>query len=275
MVRATGIDLVTQVLSSAVTIQGTAVAEDSLILMKTSTFNLTPANRKGLIVVHGAGEEYDIVIDDAKVQTVFRGLLDTDVPWVIYSINAGGPQTWGNDTAIARVDSAVAVLKVQYGISATEIYGLGLSAGYLAISNSWKATNANFIRTVGILPIISLSTIEANDIESAESLIDTAYSTYVAATEENDHDPDHYFNTESDVFGGSNAKTLLMFAPADQWQITPGAYSGLNRYTVSSAATTDVESYDLGSAHTHSYAAIQSVTAAQINGWLISGTVPT
>ncbi len=279
MVRATGLNVVMQVLSSGVTVQNTAVAEDSLVIMSTDTFQ-SRADRKGLVVCHGYTAQYDMIIDDATAQPVIRGLLDSEFPWVIYSINTGddggangGENSWGNDLAVARVDSAVSVLKDHYGVAATEVYGMGISMGMLPILNSWKATNANFASTIGIVPIISLSTIESNNIESAAAAIDTAYGgTYVEATEDQDHDPDIYIGTDSEPFG-SGKKVLWMYAGDDEWQITPVAYSD-NRYTVLAAANTECEAFELGTSQTHSWTAIQLATTAQINGWLIDGTVP-
>lgn len=89
----------------------------------------------------------------------------------VFAIDGGGPATWGNDTAIAAIDQAVAYMRGTLGV-----YGAVVAVGYSmggADAMNWTARRpADAAGFLGIAPISDLDAAHAGQFAA---VIDAAY----------------------------------------------------------------------------------------------------
>ena len=246
---------------------GHTVTEHIMRIARIATLERAASSRHVVIFAHGNTDRYDVPADENKMRDQIQQLIDAGA--VVYSVDAAGPTAWGNDSASDRVKDAVD-LAIAEGHAAANIYGLGSSMGFLSIAAA-QLEHDVFTRIGGTVPIISLSTIRDNNIQSRQAQIDAAYGgTYVTATERAAHDPSYIWANNTNPYG---CDACLWYAPADEWQVTDAAYAS-NPYTDAAAADSECNVVDLGNGYTHSWAAIQSITGAELYAWLTAGTLP-
>lgn len=104
--------------------------------------------------------------------------------------DVGGTATWGNDTAIAAVDTLVAHMGSTWNTRTTTVAFYGISMGALLALN-WALRNPTKISALALLaPVVSLQGIHDRDPAGATASIETAYTDgagYLAALPT--HDP--------------------------------------------------------------------------------------
>ena len=252
------------VLSSAVTKQGVAVAEDGLVIQSLATKRLVGSAKYGLIFCHGYTDQWDSPLNDGTMGPTISEIIHSG-PWIVYSINAGG-DSWGNDTAVSRVASGVNVLRSHYGVPSESVYGLGVSMGNLSILNGWKADTTLFRRSVGLLPIVSLDSIHSGNVQGAAAAINTAYGgTWVNATQRADHDPAFYVSASHPF--GTTGDWLGFGSGADEWQ--PGSI-----WSDFAASNQHLNFRQITPTGSHSWDQISLVPTGQITSFLLNGTLP-
>lgn len=161
-------------------------AEQSLaVLPKAHKFDNT---RMGVIYAHGFGGDA-LEGRDAVSKTGLYNILDViaDNGNPVVACDFGG-QIWGNDTAIARMTSAVAFLKGALGAKAGKVALIGQSMGHVTVMN-WAAQNmAQVACVVGNIPVCDLQDIYGQATYTAS--INAAYGgSYVDSSNGVAHNP--------------------------------------------------------------------------------------
>lgn len=131
-------------------------------------------SRQGVMFVHGAGSDATYCIRPEGKQAELTQLVAAD-GFTAYSGDNGGPQTWGNVTAIARMGSGQAYLQGQ-GVKGDKIALVSASMGGL-VSLNWAAQNkAKVSCIVSVIPVINVTDIHTNNRGGSAAAINAAYS---------------------------------------------------------------------------------------------------
>lgn len=142
--------------------------------------------RTPVLWAHGRGGSGVNETQLADNLRVMQAVSDVNLP--ILSMDMGGPATWGNDAAIAKVTDAKAYAQGALGGKAGKVLLWGGSMGSLAVLN-WAKANPTLVAAVACaLPANDLVNLHANATFTAE--IETAYggaAGYAAAVAA--HDP--------------------------------------------------------------------------------------
>lgn len=170
------------------------------------------AGVRGVIWCHGATTDATSCRDYSYIGRLhLTNALAERFP--LLSIDAGGPQAWGNPTAVARVDDAVTYLQGTKGAKSGTVLLVGVSMGALTALNYAKANPSKVAAIVGIIPVIDLNDMVTNDRgPGSAALINTAYGTYSEATHGPAYNPATYaasFTTPTRLFYASDDMTCI------------------------------------------------------------------
>lgn len=129
--------------------------------------------KPGIIYSHGAGELC------AGFMTQPRGAIYTALVmagYTVLSCDNGGAQTWGNDTAVGRIDEAYTFLQSRAGVLPGPVVVIGQSMG---AQNSliYTKTNPSKVKCcIGMIPVIDVTDIRTNNRGGLQATIDGCYS---------------------------------------------------------------------------------------------------
>lgn len=119
-----------------------------------------PTGRRGVLLLHGAGGAAGYVNNPEVpgAAGLFHHLADQG--FTMLSSDWGGPSTWGNDTAVARLERGRQVL-VEQGCAADKVALVGVSMGGLNALNYAVAHPGRVAAIVAIVPAADLEDIRA------------------------------------------------------------------------------------------------------------------
>lgn len=129
--------------------------------------------KAGVILLHGAStpEQYTSASWPTAAELGMR-LARAGIPCIA---GAMGGDTWGNDTAMSRVDAAHAYLAAQTGASSTRACLVGTSMGN-SLGFRWAGLNpTKAAAVVGMIPLSSLVNSYTNDVGGLRASIGTAW----------------------------------------------------------------------------------------------------
>lgn len=156
--------------------KGFFMSQGSLINVADKDFLYTPREsiNVGVVFCHGAGGGY---ADAQRTQSGFFNLMQRLAYYGCHVISSdwGGPQTWGNDTVLARLETARTVL-MAIGCN-SKLVMIGGSMGNLSIMRYMAEHPTNVICGVGIIPAIDIEQMRATGANiGATPLIEGAWN---------------------------------------------------------------------------------------------------
>jgi pimeloyl-ACP methyl ester carboxylesterase len=129
--------------------------------------------RRGVMVTHGAG-----ILAASYLDTTYRRPLDAlaRAGYPCLAIDAGGASTWGNDTAIAAIQTDVSVLTgTTVGAKSDKVFIYGGSMGAITALN-WARQHPTMIGAIALtIPALDLDNIYQNNKGGFQASIGTAY----------------------------------------------------------------------------------------------------
>lgn len=129
-------------------------------------------NRPNILYVHGAGEVGDGWMKVPTRFPVFQSL--TEAGFVITAPDLGGAQTWGNDTAQARITTAYNQIQTTKGTKPGKVILVAQSMGGLN-SFIWAKNNPDKVAAIiALIPVVNLTDVYGFNTGYA-GLIDAAY----------------------------------------------------------------------------------------------------
>lgn len=136
-----------------------------------------PVNKKqGIAFVHGASYDALYCIGEFGLQGQLTNRIVGD-GFCATSDDNGGPQTWGNDSAVTKIASAVTALQARPNAKAgAKVALVSTSMGF---QNSLNYTLANPTKVsclVSIIPVINVEDMRANNRGGVAAAINAAYS---------------------------------------------------------------------------------------------------
>lgn len=144
--------------------------------------------KRGVLFLHGRGGGYLDAMTPGIGGEVCARLVNAGYP--LLSCDLGGTVTWGNDTAQARVTTALGYLRSQFGASSSSVYVVGASMGALLALNWTKANLASVKALALCVPITDLADVHTNNRGGFATEAETAYGGAPAyATAEAAHNP--------------------------------------------------------------------------------------
>ena len=147
-------------------------AEGSLaILPRNYKFDQT---KQGIIVAHGSGGDALQCWDSVNApgfQAIVATLAGAGYP--VLSCDLGGTGTWGNDTAISRIQSAGAYLQGTLKAKGGKLALLGESMGHTGVM-AWAAANAASVSC--IVSLMGVVDINATRAAGYVANVDAAYA---------------------------------------------------------------------------------------------------
>lgn len=151
---------------------GTVVPAEGALVIRPKFKPLTP--KQGVMFVHGAGSDSTYCISPLGVQSTLTNLIATE-GYTGYSGDNGGPNTWGNVSAISRMTSGYGHLQAQ-GTRAGKVALVSASMGGL-VSLVWAAQNKSKVSCiVSVIPVMNVTDIKTNNRGGYGAAIDAAYS---------------------------------------------------------------------------------------------------
>lgn len=216
--------------------------------------------KRAVIFLHGwqGDATYALSLEDWSAQVaLIRTILDAGY-WV-FSIDAGGPGAWANNTALTNIGLAKTWIQSNFAVPSGKVHVLGISMGGLT-ALAWANQNPTLAAScLSIIPVLDIEYVRANNVNSAAASIDSAYGgTYVDSTQKAVHNPS-YFVTQ--------AGAGILSVPTQLWYVTNDTYTPNSTYTsfASSYPTADINS--LG-ALGHGNAAVNAIPNASVLNFL-------
>ena len=131
---------------------GRYAAENDVVFGTTRSF--VGAETRGVIFCHGSGENAGSTVD--KTQTL--DLCDRIARRATVHVGDLGLQTWGNDTAIARIGDAYTSLHSTWGVTGPVVLVAG-SMGFSGACAYALAHPDNVLAIAGIIPLTDITDI--------------------------------------------------------------------------------------------------------------------
>ncbi len=131
-------------------------------------------SKMGVIYLHGATRGPEQIIDGVTygaLKAIIRAVILAGYP--VLAVSTG--DTWGNDTAMARIDAAKTYLQGTMGAKAGDIALMGGSMGGANVLNWCKRNLASVACAVGLVPVSDISDIHTNNRSSLAASINAAY----------------------------------------------------------------------------------------------------
>lgn len=202
------------------------------------------AEPRGVVFCHGSGENASTTVQQTETRLLCSRLSDKAV------VHAGdlGFQTWGNDTAIARIGAAVAHLRASWGV----VGPVALVAGSMGFSGACAYARANPSEVRGIAGVIPLTDIVDIMSRGATAEVNAAYG---GAYNDTTHGPTH----NPIRFAASLAMPIhLWTAPADPLTVPATA-------TAFVAARPQTQRTILSPGQAHTLASVAEATPALVD----------
>jgi pimeloyl-ACP methyl ester carboxylesterase len=207
-----------------------------------------PGTVGGVIFCHGVGGTYAYSRDITK--TGAYPLYDTLCNNFLTIAPQLGGDTWGNSTGNTRVGQAKTYLQTTEVAKSGKIAIVGLSMGAIVALNYTREFPTNVACVVGIIPVIDIEDIRANNRSGLAAGINTAYGgSYVEATQGSTRNPSTYAST--------------MSVPTKLWYASDDATALASKVTAYASAATNVTTVSVG-ALGHTEAAIAAATITDI-----------
>lgn len=149
---------------------GTVHSGENFVLMRPKTCD---AALPGIIYCHGAGELCAGFMNNPR-SAIYAAMVQYG--YTVLSCDLAGTQTWGNDTAMARIAEAKTYLQAQPKVSAGPVIMMGQSMGALNSLIYAKANPSNVICVIGMIPVIDVTDIHTNNRGGLASTINSCYS---------------------------------------------------------------------------------------------------
>lgn len=135
----------------------------------------TPSPTKnGVMYCHAAGSDGSDIINPYAGQSILMQKIAA-LGYNCFSGQHGGPQTWGNQTALNAMTQSYNHIQTLSGTTPGKIALVGNSMGGLAALNWAKANIAKVSCIVGVIPVINVTDIKVNDRQGYGSIINAAY----------------------------------------------------------------------------------------------------
>lgn len=138
-------------------------------------------SKMGLVYLHGALNTSRQMVDGVTypgTKALFAAIVAAGYP--LLGVTTG--DTWGNDTAMTRIDAAKTYLQSTVGAKAGAIGLLGGSMGGCNALNWAKRNLASTACVVGMVPVSDTSDIHTNNRGGLTTNINSAYGTWSEAT---------------------------------------------------------------------------------------------
>lgn len=195
---------------------------------------------RGVLFCHSrGGDATQGFLPTASTYAVIQAVARAGFP--VLTTDLGGTDTWGNDTAIARLTEAKTYLQgAAWNAKAGTVLLLGQSMGALAMLNWARQNLASVAAAVGLVPVSDLNDVYANNRGGFAAGIDTAYGgSYVDSTQKALHNP-AYFATLGDLAG---LNYQAHYGSSDTIVI-PSTVTGLVSAIGGTASAVNVGAYD-------------------------------
>lgn len=136
--------------------------------------------RYPVIFCHGSGGDSTWPLTATASSPSAKALVDAIVNagFTILSCDLGGPQSWGNDTAIARITDAYTYSQTLPGVRTGKAILFGGSMGGCN-AMVWAATGTNATKVAGLyglIPVCDLSDIVTNNRSGYAATVNGCYS---------------------------------------------------------------------------------------------------
>lgn len=151
--------------------------------------NFSAGEKMGLLYCHGGGATAleATAYSSPGIAAIVRALASR---YIVLSTDLGGTRTYGNDTVIARVGTARTYLQSTLGAKAGPVHMIGASMGAQSAFVYARANPSHVASIVGLVPLIDLTDIHANNRLNTTADINTAYGgSYSEATYGATHNP--------------------------------------------------------------------------------------
>lgn len=165
---------------------GHGLGQDPIILKPTGFTG--DATKMGLIYLHGAlGTARQMVdgVNFAALKAILNAVAAAGYP--VLGVTTG--DTWGNDTAMSKIDAAKTYLQGTVGAKAGAIGLIGASHGGANMLNWAKLNLASVACAVGLVPVSDITDIHTNNRGGLAANINSSYGTWSEATYGADHNP--------------------------------------------------------------------------------------
>jgi hypothetical protein len=181
-ITATGLYLLPGIDGGTVTLNGvTSSRRSGAVVASVEHLLMVPSGwtgdgtKMGVVYAHGAGGTCKQMVDGVS-QAALRGILLAVVQagYPVLSVTTG--DTWGNDTAMTRMDAAKTYLQSTVGAKTGAVGLIGGSMGGCNALNWAKRNLASIACAVGLVPVSDVSDIHTNNRGSLASSINAAYS---------------------------------------------------------------------------------------------------
>lgn len=116
------------------------------------------AQSAGVVFCHGANESATIAYADNAQRAIMRGV---GLNATVHVGDLGGTNTWGNDTAIARVEDAVTYLRSGWGQGGPVVL-VGISMGNLSAMAYALANPDDVAAIASVIPALDLNDLVTN-----------------------------------------------------------------------------------------------------------------
>jgi len=138
--------------------------------------NLSGPKKRGVLYVHGSegvnGGAFEWLKHSERTKIITALVM---AGFTVVSADLGGNYTWGNDTSMSRITAAKNYLHT-LGVLPGKIGLIGSSMGALNALN-WAAVNPSDVAcVVGMIPVIDLTDVHANNRGGCAASINTAYT---------------------------------------------------------------------------------------------------
>lgn len=187
-ITATGLYLLPGLDAGTVTLNGVtssrrsgAVASSVEHLLMVPSGWTGDGTKMGIVYLHGAtGTSRQMVdgVNQAGLKALLLAVAAAGYP--ILGVSTG--DTWGNDTAMSRIDAAKTYLQSTVGAKAGDIALIGGSMGGCNVLNWCKRNLASVACAVGLVPVSDVSDIHTNNRGGLASNINGAYGTWSEGT---------------------------------------------------------------------------------------------
>lgn len=127
----------------------------------------------GVLYCHGAGG-----MADQALATEFAAVLNdiASAGHPVLACDLGGIATWGNDTVLARINSAKTYLQSTLSAPSGPVLMVGASMGGLSCLVWAKNNPTDCAGVIGLVPVSDVTDIHTNNRQGLASSIDSAYA---------------------------------------------------------------------------------------------------
>lgn len=213
--------------------------------------NSTPPKR-AILYVHGVEASDGSIAWRNYAERMALLSSIADAGHVLLSCTIGGNSTWGNDLVLARITQAKNYLLGLGGVLPTKIALIGTSMGALA-SLAWAGANSSIASCViGIIPVVNLTDIHANNRGGFQSAVNAAYS---GAYSEGVYGATHNPDTMAGTGAFSSVPTQLWYGDSDSIAV-PGAVTGFK-----TKAGANCEIHSMSGGHSESIVSQMSLSS--------------